>query len=103
MSRLWRTFAPNFMTAIEQSAKNVFGNMPVVNHRTGFKILARKPVGPLAMNHYNVDIERPFRNILKGYKTEIEQRRTISLARLKRKGKGPPKKGHGRRQAKKKK
>ncbi len=102
MSRAWRNFSPSFLAVIDNTARNIFGNLPVVNHRTGFKLLKQKPIGPLLMNHYPMNIERPFRNILDDYQTELEQRREQALAKLKRKGKGPPKKGQGRRAAKKK-
>lgn len=95
-------FTPAFKAVIEESARKIFGNLPVVNYRTGNKFLKRKPLGPIAINYYPADPERPFRNIVKDFATDVEMRRADSLYRLKRRGKGPPKKGHGKRASKKK-
>jgi small subunit ribosomal protein S33 len=102
MSRALNKFTPKFVAAIAESSRVIFGNLPVVNYRTGYKILQQKPIGPLVMSHYPVDISKPFRGMLDNYQTEAEQRRTNALNKLKRKGKGPPKKGQGRRAGRKK-
>ena len=102
MSRTFKAFTPAFLQVVDETARKCFGNLPIVDYRTGFKLLRRKPIGPLVMNHYPMDIERPFRNLLDNYQTELEQRRENALIRLRRRNKGPPKKGEGRRAAKKK-
>ena len=95
-------FTPSFLAAINESSRICFGNLPIVNYRTGYKLLKQKPIGPLAINHYLPDMTRPFRNMTDDFNTEIEERRMEALNRLKRRGKGPPKKGQGKRATKKK-
>jgi hypothetical protein len=62
----------------------------------------RRPIGPISINHYLPDYTRPFRDMTKDFNTEIEERRAEKLYNLKRRGKGPPKKGKGKRAQKKK-
>lgn len=102
MSRL-KALSPAFCAVINESARKIFGNLPIVNYRTGFKYLRHKPRGPIATSYYMDDNEAPFRAIQPGFKTEIEERRDLALKMLRRRGKGPPKKGQGKRAMKKKK
>ena len=95
-------FSPAMKAVIAESARKVFGNRPVVPYRTGFKHLARRPVAPIATNHYVEDMTRNFKAVAKDYTSEIEERRTEALGRLRRRGKGPPKKGQGKRASRKK-
>lgn len=102
MSALKR-FSPAFAALIDETARKCFGNLPIETYRTGFKYLKRKPIGPMMINHYMPDTARPFRNIAPGFLTEIEERAADRLDREQRRGKGPPKKGQGKRASKKKK
>ena len=95
-------FTPAFKAIINETARKCFGNLPIVPYRTGFKLLRQKPIGPLVTNHYLPENTRAFKSIAPDYMTELEERRTEALARLRRKGKGPPKKGQGKRATKKK-
>lgn len=79
----------------------VFGNMPIVNRRTGFKLLKRKPIGPYVVQHYLPDFAPMFRKADPTFRTELEENRIDKLIRLKRRGKGPPKKGLGKRNTRK--
>mmetsp|Transcript_28014 Transcript_28014/g.39877 ORF Transcript_28014/g.39877 Transcript_28014/m.39877 type:complete len:106 (+) Transcript_28014:3-320(+) len=97
-----KKFSPAFIAAIDESARKCFGYLPVVPHRTGFKLLKRRPIGPLAINHYLPDYTKGFRKETNDFSTDLEDRRAEKLARLKRRGKGPPKKGKGKRAMKKK-
>jgi small subunit ribosomal protein S33 len=99
---LSKRFSPAFLKVIDESARKCFGNLPIENYRTGFKYLRRKPLGPLMTSHYLPDTTRIFRDVTDDFNTEEEERREEKLARLKRRGKGPPKKGHGKRASKKK-
>ena len=99
----FRKFTPSFLALVDESARKCFGNLPVETYRTGFKYLKRKPMGPLADMHYLPDSTRGFRNIMKDFNTEEEESQFERLDRLRRNGKGPPKKGHGKRASKKKK
>jgi small subunit ribosomal protein S33 len=101
-SRVFNAFTPAFKAAIDTASRRIFGNLPITNTRTGFKVLQRKPIGPLAINYYPADAERPFRNTLDDFATDLERRRVEALYRLKRRGKGPAKKGQGKRASKKK-
>jgi len=92
---------PAFKAVIAESSRQVFGNLPVVPYRTGFKVLKQKPTGPLAVNHYIKDMNRGFKLAAAEFKTDLEERRLDQLARFRRRGKGPPKKGEGRRSKKK--
>ena len=94
--------SPAFRALIKESGRKIFGNRPIVPHRTGFKYLGRRPVAPIAMNHYVDDMSGDFKAIAKGFTTEIEERRQDALARLRRRGKGPPPKGQGKRASRKK-
>ena len=97
-----KRFTPAFLALIDETSRKCFGNLPVVNYRTGFQLLKKKPIGPLLINYYIPDSTKAFKRIAPDYKSEIEERRIDSLERLKRRGKGPPKKGQGKRSKKKK-
>jgi small subunit ribosomal protein S33 len=95
-------FTPAFAALVDETARNVFGHLPVVNYRTGFKYLKRKPMGDIITKHYIPDSGRQFRNVLYNYTTERQDIRKDQLMKLRVRGKGPPKKGHGKRAQKKK-
>ena len=97
-----KRFSPVFLKIIDESARQCFGHLPVVNYRTGLKYLRQKPVGPLAADYYIPDLTRAFRNYTDDFNTEEEERRADKLNRLKRRGKGPPPKGQGRRASRRK-
>ncbi len=105
MSKSVFRLTPAFRQAIKASADKVFGNLPVVTFRTGNKLLARKPLGPLAVNYYTQEnhLDREFKRMDPMFKTDLEERRHLALDKLRRKGKGPPKKGQGKRASKGKK
>lgn len=98
-----KKFSPAFLSIIDESARKVFGNLPIQNFRTGFKYLKRKPLGDIMTKHYLTDQTRPIRDITEDFETDLEERRREKLDRLRFRGKGPPKKGHGKRASKKKK
>lgn len=95
-------FTPAFGALVDETARKVFGNLPIVNYRTGFKLLKRKPIGDLVAKHYLPDPNRMFRRVSDNFDTEREEHRQDHLDRLRFRGKGPPKKGHGKRASKKK-
>ncbi len=98
-----KKLSPAFLSVIDEAARKCFGNLPIVPYRTGFKLLKQKPIGPLVMNHYLPDMERNFRDNTNDFDTEQEARRKDALVYLRRRGKGPPKKGQGKRAARNKK
>lgn len=93
---------PQLKLIINEAARKCFGNLPIVNHRTGFKLLKQKPIGPMVTNYYLPNYDRQFKAVVPEFKTELEQRRSDQLDRFRRFGKGPPKKGQGKRSKKKK-
>lgn len=95
-------FSPAMLAAISEASMRVFGNMPIVNYRTGFRLLKRKPSGPFVAKHYIPDMAPNMRKLDPNFRTDVEQNRADKLVRLKRRGKGPPKKGQGKRTTRKK-
>ena len=93
---------PALKALIKETSRQVFGNLPIVNYRTGFKFLKQKPTGPMAVHYYIPDGAKGFRAFAPDFLTEQEERRQDALVRLRRRGKGPTKKGEGKRAKKKK-
>jgi small subunit ribosomal protein S33 len=94
-----KEFSPAAKAIIHEAARKCFGNLPIVNYRTGFKILRQMPIGPLA-NNFPVDPTHAYKKLMPTFTTELEERRIDKLDRLRRAGKGPPKKGQGKRSKK---
>jgi small subunit ribosomal protein S33 len=97
-----KPFSPALLSIIDEASRKCFGNRPIVNFRTGFKILKRRPIGPVINDYYIPNMAPMFRKVDPGFKTELEERRYEKLIKLRAKGKGPPKKGQGKRSKKKK-
>ena len=93
-------FSPAIRSIIKESADKIFGNRPVVPYRTGHKYLLQNPTGPMAVNYYPTDPTEAFKKASPDFATDVEDRRREALARMRRKGKGPPKKGQGKRATK---
>jgi small subunit ribosomal protein S33 len=85
---------------IKESGDRIFGNRPIVPYRTGYKYLLQKPYGPIAMHYYMKDSTKSFKKMSSEYQSEEDERRSEKLHRMRRKGKGPPKKGQGKRATK---
>ncbi len=95
-------FSQNMLALIDESARKIFNNLPVVPYRTGSKLLKQKPYGPIWASYYNADnVADGLRTVSPGFKTELEERRLSALNKAKKAGKGPPKKGQGKRASKK--
>ncbi len=90
-------FSPALKALISQSAMRIFGNRPIVPYRTGYKYLLQKPTGPTAVQYYPKDPVALFKKASKDFTTDREDVREEQLTRFRRKGKGPPKKGQGKR------
>ena len=102
LSTVSSRFSPEMTAIIRESARVCFDNLPIVNYRTGYKYLKQKPTGPMAAHYYVPDMAKGFRNVAPDFLTEQEERRQEALVRLRRRGKGPTKKGEGKRSKKKK-
>ena len=72
---------PKLKAIIAESARVCFGNLPVVNFRTGFKVLKQKPWGAIAQQYYMPDYRKDFRKLSSNFKTELEERRAEQLVR----------------------
>lgn len=92
---------------LDELSRIIFGNLPHSKVRTGNKVLRNKFKGPLFADYYfkmsGTDPSAVLRNIFPGFLTPQEQRRKTQLEILRRRGKGPPKKGMGKRASKRKK
>jgi small subunit ribosomal protein S33 len=90
---------------LKEASIQIFGNLPQLNPplRTGNKVLRKKLVGPL----FDRPNDQPFEDVMRkefpDFLTEKEERRRAKLSYLRRRGKGPPKKGEGKRAMKAKK
>ena len=87
---------------LDAEARRIFGHRPWSPVRTGNKVLRKKLVGPLFESFYSKPFEDVLRSKFPEYLTEKEERRKQKLAYMRRRGKGPPKKGQGKRAGKKK-
>lgn len=98
-----RKFSPAIKALIEEASRKCFSHLPPNSTRAGNKVLRSKPMGPVVTNHYHDHKElNKFMKILSPtYLTEAQEKRATKLLRLKRRGKGPPKKGAGKRNNKK--
>ena len=89
---------------LDEIGRAIFGNLPSTNERSGQKVLRKKLKGPLLADYYfdqyGVDVDVVGREIVKGWMNDEEARRKNQLEILRRRGKGPPKKGMGSRASK---
>lgn len=83
--------------AVSKLTREIFGQLPNRNIRTGHQALKKRLTGFLENRYYPESITPIARMMTPGYLTEKEQRRQLKLDQLRRRGKGPPKKGSGKR------
>mmetsp|Transcript_24523 Transcript_24523/g.23579 ORF Transcript_24523/g.23579 Transcript_24523/m.23579 type:complete len:92 (-) Transcript_24523:308-583(-) len=86
--------------AIAAVQRQIFGTLPNKNVRTGNQVLKKRFTGPMLERYYLEPIEPSARFTMPEYTSEIQQRRLDKLETLRRRGKGPPKKGSGKRSKK---
>ncbi|CAM6009161.1 unnamed protein product [Sphagnum balticum] len=79
-----------------EARARIFGHVIGNGQRSGHKVLRKKLIGEKLLGWYETPIQK--RDPM--YEDPKEKRRLLKLERLKRRGKGPPKKGHGKRAAK---
>ena len=89
---------PALKVGIQKAKKEIFGTLPntLGNQRRGHQVAKRQLTGVYLNQYYPEPIETFARRAIPGYTSELEDRRTEKLANLRRKGKGPPKKGSGK-------
>ena len=95
-------YSPLIKSLIEEASRKCFDHLPVVPYRTGNKMLRQKPIGPIAVHYHLKDLTKKFKKLDPNFQTELEERRMEALHKLRTRGKGPPKKGQGKRAMKKK-
>jgi small subunit ribosomal protein S33 len=79
-------------TTIAQASRMLFGNVEVTAARSSRKLMRKKLIGQTLIDWYP-----PSLNAMdKEYTTAVFERRQLKLEKLRRKGKGPPKKGSGK-------
>ena len=96
-----KRFTPLIKEMIRESARKCFDALPIVPYRTGNKLLRQKPIGPMAVHYYLPDLTKSFKKISPDFQTPAQELRANALYQLERRGKGPPKKGQGKRATKK--
>ena len=97
-----KRFSPAAKALIKEASDKIFQNLPIVQHKTGFKLFRRMPIGPIVSNYFPIDTTQNFRDISPGFETLEEEIKRDRFDRMKKNGKGPPKKGQGKRSSKKK-
>ncbi|GKY93318.1 hypothetical protein MPSEU_000299400 [Mayamaea pseudoterrestris] len=86
--------------AVNEVQRDVFGRAPQLNMRTGIQ-RSKQQLQGVYMNQYYMDpIATSARKFIPGFETELEERKRTKLEYMKRRGKGPPKKGSGARKKK---
>mmetsp|Transcript_4663 Transcript_4663/g.10273 ORF Transcript_4663/g.10273 Transcript_4663/m.10273 type:complete len:92 (+) Transcript_4663:274-549(+) len=78
-------------------AREIFGTLPNRGVRTGLQFLKKPLIGPYINRFYLEPIEPAARVTMPSYTSELQQRRLDKLRVLRQRGKGPPKKGSGKR------
>lgn len=91
-----------FRKAVDDASRKCFGFLPIVNYRTGNSVFRQRVMGPIFADYHIEDNTKLFKSVAPDYRSTEEDRRIRALERLRRRGKGPPKKGQGKRAAKKK-
>jgi small subunit ribosomal protein S33 len=87
--------------AIQQIRRDIFGHAPVLNMRSGFQELKKPYTGTyIARYYFDNHMDDVARKCVPGYTTDLQDRRATKLFNLRRRGKGPPKKGSGKRSKK---
>ncbi|KAK9059986.1 hypothetical protein SSX86_020690 [Deinandra increscens subsp. villosa] len=85
---------------VSEARARIFGHvLNPTGQRSAHKILRKKFIGEKVASWYPNDIQKEDPSVV----ARKEQERLSKLEMLKRRGKGPPKKGHGKRAAKRKK
>mmetsp|Transcript_7211 Transcript_7211/g.21098 ORF Transcript_7211/g.21098 Transcript_7211/m.21098 type:complete len:120 (-) Transcript_7211:63-422(-) len=84
--------------ALEAARFRLFGALPTGTKRTGNKFLRKKLAGPTLTKWYYRGLKvKSLKQFTDGYADPKWIYRQFKLAELRRRGKGPPKKGEGKR------
>ncbi|KAL3679900.1 hypothetical protein R1sor_022856 [Riccia sorocarpa] len=82
-------------SSVVKAAARIFGNVIGNGLQSGRKVLSQKVTGQKIVEWYPTPVQK----LDPCFEDPGEKRRVLKLERLKRRGKGPPKKGHGKRRA----
>ncbi|OVA03361.1 Ribosomal protein S27/S33 [Macleaya cordata] len=97
MNSLKGTFAKAALEGVTEARARIFGHvLNPTGERSPHKILRKKLTGEKVAQWYPYDIKKDDPLVM----AREEQERLSKLEMLKRRGKGPPKKGQGRRAVK---
>jgi small subunit ribosomal protein S33 len=94
------TLSNEELLSLTAKSRSIFGQLPFSNVRTGNKILRKKFIGPLVTQDHHKSFANELKTVFPEFMTDVEERRKAKLAYLRRRGKGPPKKGEGKRATK---
>lgn len=86
------------LQGVAEATARIFGHVVGTGLRSGHKVLRQKLVGEKVASWYPT----PLQKLDPMFEDPNEARRVLKLERMKRRGKGPPKKGEGKRAAKRK-
>ena len=92
--------SPEIVRAAELVRQDVFGHRPQLNVKSGSKNAKIGFTGPYIARYYPESINVTARKVFPGWESEQEEYRRIKRIQQRRKGKGPPKKGEGKRSKK---
>mmetsp|Transcript_3907 Transcript_3907/g.5047 ORF Transcript_3907/g.5047 Transcript_3907/m.5047 type:complete len:93 (-) Transcript_3907:88-366(-) len=87
--------------AVQAVIRNIFGTVPGASSRQDLRLLRKPLKGVIIARYHPKPLEPSIRRVDPTYLTEQEARRKDKLRRLRMRGKGPPKKGEGKRTKKK--
>ncbi|KAH7430202.1 hypothetical protein KP509_09G088200 [Ceratopteris richardii] len=85
------------LQGVAEATARIFGHVIGNGMRSGHKILRRKPIGKKVLEWYPPSVCRAYPGFTPGEEERLER-----LERMRRQGKAPPKKGQGKRAAKRK-
>uniref|UniRef100_A0A7S2WK26 Small ribosomal subunit protein mS33 n=1 Tax=Rhizochromulina marina TaxID=1034831 RepID=A0A7S2WK26_9STRA len=96
------TLSDGEVRELREAGRRIFGNLPLSPDRTGNKVLRKKWLGPIVTSGDHKPFHDVIRRAFPTLGTEEQDHRRQKLSYLRRRGKGPPMKGAGKRSAKKK-
>mmetsp|Transcript_62592 Transcript_62592/g.180041 ORF Transcript_62592/g.180041 Transcript_62592/m.180041 type:complete len:105 (+) Transcript_62592:116-430(+) len=81
----------------EAARQEIFGHLPQLNIQSGHQKAKKSFTGPYLARYYPESINKYARKIHDGWETEEEEYRRLKTMQRRRKGKGKPQKGAGKR------
>ncbi|CAB9528765.1 expressed unknown protein [Seminavis robusta] len=98
--KLYQTY-PALRREVNKVQQEIFGYFPNLGVRTGHQKTKKSLQGVYLNRYYDEPIDKYARKAHpEGFMTELQERRHVKREFMRRKGKGPPKKGSGKRSKK---